>query len=116
MGIDVAGEVVAVGERVDKFAVGDAIYGRTRTGAFAEYCSILAFTAVSKPSNITYEEAATLGIGVSTAALALFHPKVGLGVDPPSAKQTYADPNYVLIWGGSSSVGLFTIQLGTLIR
>ena len=63
-GCDFAGLVEAVGKDVTDLAPGDEVFGG-RSGAFAEYVS--ATNVVRKPTNVTFEEAATMGIAGLTA-------------------------------------------------
>jgi hypothetical protein len=69
-GVDVAGEVVAVGKRVTQFKPGDAVFGTCR-GAFAEYACTSESALVSKPVNLTFEQAACVPIAGLTALQAL---------------------------------------------
>ena len=78
LGHDVAGLVVAVGARVTRFAVGDAVYGRVadgRIGTFAESISVAEADLAPKPSTLTMVEAAAV-------------PLVALGATWPSKKST----------------------------
>src|SRR5271165_5057785 len=59
-GVDVAGEVEAVGRNVTRFKPGDEVFGTCR-GAFAEYASLESAASkklVIKPANVTFEQAA----------------------------------------------------------
>jgi len=70
LGHDVAGVVVAVGSRVQKFKVGDEIYSRPanhRIGTFAEFISINENDIALKPKNLTMEEAASIPLVGLTA-------------------------------------------------
>ena len=58
-GIDVAGEVEAVGRGVTRLRPGDAVYG-TCDGAFAEYARVAEDRAAPKPANLTFEQAAAV--------------------------------------------------------
>ena len=51
--MDVAGEVVAAGQRVTQFKPGDAVFGTCR-GAFAEYACTSEAALVSKPDKLTF--------------------------------------------------------------
>ena len=64
LGTDFAGVVEAVGKDVTDLAPGDEVFGG-RSGAFAEYVSAL--NIVRKPPNVSFEEAATMGIAGLTA-------------------------------------------------
>ncbi len=102
LGNDLSGVVTAVGERVTRFKAGDAIYARLdkdRIGAFAEFAVVREGAAAPKPTNVTFEEAASLPLVALTAWQAL----VELG--GLSAGQR------VLIHAGSGGVGSVAIQL-----
>jgi NADPH:quinone reductase-like Zn-dependent oxidoreductase len=96
LGSDVAGVVEAVGKDVTGLAPGDEVFGG-RTGAYAEYVS--AKFVVKKPTNVTFEEAGTMGIAGLTALQAL-RDKGGL---QPGER--------VLINGASGGVGTLAIQI-----
>jgi len=95
---DFAGTVEAVGRNVTEFKPGDEVFG-VRAGALAEYiCVRQAGAIVSKPSNVTFEQAAT----IPTALVAL----QGLrDTAPVKAGQK------VLINGASGGVGTFAVQI-----
>src|SRR6266571_9064788 len=56
-GVDVAGELDAVGSKITQFKPGDAVFGGCR-GAFAEYGCTAASNVVLKPDSLTFEQAA----------------------------------------------------------
>ncbi|HTC57963.1 MAG TPA: alcohol dehydrogenase catalytic domain-containing protein, partial [Candidatus Sulfotelmatobacter sp.] len=56
-GVDVAGEVIAVGKSVTLFKLGDAVFGLGR-GAFAECACAAESKLVSKPESMTFDQAA----------------------------------------------------------
>jgi len=119
LGSDCAGEVAEVGLKVTRFKVGDRVLGhaigtdkkrnRAAEGAFQEYTVLLAGMSSPIPTNLPYESAAVLPLGLSTAACGLFQ-KDHLALEYPSLTPK---PNgkTVLIWGGSTSVGSNAIQL-----
>src|SRR5712692_9147716 len=99
LGVDYAGTVEAVGRNVTQFKPGDEVFGG-RTGAFAEYVSVLEDRAVVlKPANLTFEQAASVPIAAITALQALRDK----GKIQPGQK--------VLINGASGGVGTFAVQL-----
>ncbi|CAG8735563.1 29385_t:CDS:2 [Gigaspora margarita] len=118
LGCDVAGIVEAVGEGVTDFSPGEEICGVSKMGfpghygAFAEYTLLDASTTYKKPPHITFEEAATIPVGSLTAGLALFD---SLNLPPPSGGPQWFKEEFILIWGGASSVGSNAIQLAVNI-
>jgi NADPH:quinone reductase-like Zn-dependent oxidoreductase len=102
LGMDVAGQVEAVGKAVTQFQAGDEVFGdlsESGFGAFAEYVCGTEATLILKPINISFEQAAT----VPAAALAALHGLRDCG-------QIQADQK-VLINGASGGVGSFAVQI-----
>ena len=99
LGVDFAGTVEAVGKNVTQFKPGDEVFGG-RGGAFAQYVCPRATRAVAlKPTNMSFEEAASVNIAAITALQALRDKgKVQAG-------------QKVLINGASGGVGTFAIQI-----
>ena len=60
LGCDLAGRVAAVGTKVEKFGLGDEVFGMCAFGAFAEYCVAEVSGLALKPASLTFEEAAAL--------------------------------------------------------
>jgi len=98
LGVDFAGTVESVGRAVTRFKPGDEVFG-ARTGALAQYVTVREDLVVSKPSNITFEQAAAVPVAALTALQGLRdHGKVGPG-------------QRVLINGASGGVGTFAVQI-----
>ena len=97
IGTDFAGVVEAVGSKVTHLKVGDEVYGG-RTGAFAEYVSVVN-AVVRKPANITFEEAAA----IPTAAVTALQGLRDYGKIKPGDR--------VLINGAAGGVGTFAVQI-----
>jgi NADPH:quinone reductase-like Zn-dependent oxidoreductase len=97
-GTDIAGTVEAVGNGVMELRPGDEVFGWC-TGAFAEYVCAAADHFVMKPANLTFEQAAAVGVSASTALQLLRDQgKVQAG-------------QKVLINGASGGVGTFAVQI-----
>lgn len=101
-GLDVAGTVVAVGEGVTRFAVGDEVFGIAR-GAFAEYALADEGKLATKPSAASYEQAGVAAISGITALQAL--------TDVAKARSGQR----VLVLGASGGVGSFAVQIAKAI-
>jgi len=65
-GVDVAGQVAAVGAKVTQFKAGDEVFGSCH-GAFAEYACTPESGLVMKPTNLTFEQAASAPVAAFTA-------------------------------------------------
>ena len=97
-GMELAGEVEAVGADVTEFAVGDRVFG-VRSGANAEYVCVREQGALAHmPAGMSFEDAAALGDG-SSIALACLR-KAGL-----------REGHSILIYGASGSIGTAAVQL-----
>src|SRR5438093_6260494 len=99
LGVDFSGTVEAIGKNVTQFKSGDEVFGGKR-GAFGEYVTPRADRAVAlKPSNVSFEEAASVNIAGLTALQAVRDK----GKIQPGQK--------VLINGASGGVGTFAVQI-----
>jgi len=102
LGHELAGEVVAVGSQVTRFAVGDEVYGRPRSGrsgTFAEYLAVHEDDLAHRPKTVSMAEAASVPLVALTAWQAL----VERANVQPGQK--------VLIHAGSGGFGTYAIQL-----
>lgn len=97
-GVDVAGEVAAVGRAVTQFKPGDAVFGAGR-GAFAEYVCAAEAKLAAKPQSVTFEQAAAMPIAGLTALQGV-RDKGGL---QPGQK--------ILINGAAGGIGTFATQI-----
>lgn len=99
LGVDFSGVVEAVGSGVTQFAPGDEVFGG-RTGAFADYLVVAEDRGiVSKPAEVTFEQAAALPIAALTALQAL------------RDKGELKAGQKVLINGASGGVGTYAVQI-----
>src|SRR2546421_154712 len=102
LGSDLSGVVSDVGAEVRRFKKGDAVYARLdkdRIGTFAGFAVVREGAAALKPTNVTFEEAASLPLVALTAWQALVE------IGKLGANQR------VLIHAGSGGVGSVAIQL-----
>lgn len=98
-GLDASGIVVAVGENVQKFKVGDEVIAVTMANAYAEFVIANQHFVSHKPNNISFEEATSLAVNIGTAESILFtEGKLEAG-------------QKVLIQGAAGAVGATMVQL-----
>lgn len=97
-GVDLAGEVEAVGKNVTRFRVGDPIFGVAR-GAFAEYVCASESRLAAKPANLTFEQGAAIPVAASTALQGL---RDRARIQPGQK---------ILINGAAGGVGTFAVQI-----
>ena len=102
LGVDIAGQVEAVGGGVTRFKPGDQVYANLLDhgyGGFAEYVSVPVGVLSLKPANLSFEEAAAVPMAATTALQ-------GLG-----RHGALQPAQQVLINGASGGVGSFAVQL-----
>jgi NADPH:quinone reductase-like Zn-dependent oxidoreductase len=97
-GLDLAGQVAAVGEDVARFRVGDEVFGWGRR-TFAEYACVAEDNLLPKPTRLSLEDSAAVGDSAFTALAAVRDQgNVGQG-------------QRLLINGASGAVGTFAVQI-----
>src|SRR5450432_1538748 len=100
-GHEFSGVVEQIGSDVAAYAPGDAVFGTSGMGAYAEYLAVKPATFVRKPSNLSFEEAASVSVAAQTAWQGLFtHGHLEKG-------QT------ILIHGGAGAVGAYAVQMAS---
>jgi len=97
-GVDVAGQVEAVGRNVTQFKPGDEVFGVCR-GAFAEYACVIEDKLAPKPTNLSFEDAAAVPVAAITALRGL------------RDKGRIQRGHKVLVDGASGGVGTFAVQI-----
>jgi NADPH:quinone reductase-like Zn-dependent oxidoreductase len=101
-GHEFSGVVEQIGSDVAAWSPGDAVFGTTTgRGAYAEYVAVKAAAIAKKPSNLSFEEAASVPVASETAWQGIFtHGQLEKG-------QT------ILIHGGAGAVGAYAVQLAS---
>ncbi|MBO9711096.1 MAG: NADPH:quinone oxidoreductase family protein [Caulobacter sp.] len=98
-GLDLAGEVAALGDGVTGWTMGDAVVGGARLGGFAEYAVLDAKALKPKPARLSFAEAAAYGAAYLTAYVAL-------------VRRARLEPGeWVLVHGAAGGVGLAAVDL-----
>ncbi|MBC2385252.1 zinc-binding dehydrogenase [Pseudomonas sp. WS 5106] len=98
-GLEVAGEVVALGEGVSAYALGDKVCALTNGGGYAQYCTVPAGQALPIPEGMQWIQAAAIPETFFTVWANLF----GLGGAHKGQR--------VLIHGGTSGIGTTALML-----
>jgi NADPH:quinone reductase-like Zn-dependent oxidoreductase len=99
LGMELAGEVEAVGAAVTEFAVGDQVFGVKGFGAHAEYTCVREGAALAhKPDGMTFEQAAAVTDGASAALSCLRTADLREG-------------RSIVVYGASGSIGTAAVQL-----
>jgi NADPH:quinone reductase-like Zn-dependent oxidoreductase len=130
LGCDSAGIVYEVGPGVTHVAPGDRVLAKNSmgivpdgngkmkfnndekgTGAFQIYSVVDAFYVVKIPEKVSFAEGCVMGLTMMTATIVLFS-KETLGLEAPwDEGNEKKHDEFVLVWGGSSSVGSCATQL-----
>ena len=100
LGLEVAGEIVALGEGVDGWSVGDQVTALTNGGGYAEYCAVDARHCLPVPKGVSLLDAGRLPETFFTVWSNIF---MGAGL---TAGET------LLVHGGAGGIGTTAIQLG----
>ena len=98
LGVDLAGQVEAVGRNVTQFQPGDEVFGACH-GAFAEYVCAIEDKLALKPANISFEDAAAVPVAALSALQGL------------RDKGRIQRGHKVLVDGASGGVGTFAVQI-----
>ena len=117
LGVDVAGQVESVGRNVTRFKPGDEVFGVCITdlqasalrvwipqGAFAEYACAPESALVTKPDNVTFEQAASAPVAAFTALQ-------GLRLGGLGDKGQIQPGQKVLVNGAAGGIGTFAVQI-----
>ncbi len=102
-GLEMSGEVAALGEGVTRFKVGDAVVGGARIGGFSEYAVTPVAALRPKPQRLSFAEASAYGTAYLTAYVSLVRrARVEAG-------------EWVLVHGAAGGVGLACVDLAKVL-
>ena len=99
MGLEFAGEIVALGDKADKWAIGDRVAALVAGGAYAQYACVHQDHALPVPDEMSDTDAAALPETIFTVYANVFE---GGGLQPGQT---------LLVHGGSSGIGTTAIQM-----
>src|SRR5580704_15459981 len=102
-GLELSGEIEAIGDGVDRWKVGDAVVGGARIGGFSDYALTHAMALRPKPERLSFSEAAAYGAAYLTAYVSL-------------VRRAEIQPGeWLLVHGAAGGVGLAAVDLGKLL-
>jgi NADPH:quinone reductase-like Zn-dependent oxidoreductase len=101
-GHEFSGVVEQIGSDIAGWAPGDAVFGANGTGgAYAEYLAVQPAVIARKPSNLSFEEAASVPVAAQTAWQGIF------------THGYLKEGQKILIHGGAGAVGAYAVQLAS---
>lgn len=102
-GLELSGEVEALGDGVERWKVGDAVVGGARIGGFSEFAVAHALALRPKPERLTFSQAASIGTAYLTAYVSL-------------VRRAAIEPGeWALIHGAAGGVGLAAVDLAKVL-
>jgi NADPH:quinone reductase len=102
-GMEVAGEVDALGVGVTRFKIGDPVVGGARIGGFSEFAVSPAMAMRDKPEHLSFAQAAGYGTAYLTAYVAL-------------VRRAQLEPGeWVMVHGAAGGVGLAAVDLAKVL-
>lgn len=99
LGSEIAGTIEKLGDEVTGFTIGDAVYGKIRTGGFAEYAIAREDEVAHKPQRLDFIHAAAIPLAALTAWQGMFD------------LANLTSGQRILITGASGGVGSLAVQL-----
>lgn len=115
-GRESSGVIVERGKNVDEFEVGDRVmisstsYRDNRTSTFQQYTAIDSRLVWKLPDSFSFEDGATVGVGLVTAGVLLYN-SFEIYLNEKKEANTKAT---ILLWGGATVVGLYVTQLAKI--
>ncbi len=102
-GLEMSGEIEALGEGVERWKIGDAVVGGARIGGFSDYAVTNAMGLRPKPERLSFAQAAAYGTAYLTAYVSL-------------VRRAAMEPGeWLLVHGAAGGVGLAAVDLGKLM-
>ncbi|HEY3887166.1 MAG TPA: NADPH:quinone oxidoreductase family protein [Caulobacteraceae bacterium] len=102
-GLEMSGEVEALGEGVERWKVGDAVVGGARIGGFSDYAVTHAMGLRPKPERLSFAQASAYGTAYLTAYVSL-------------VRRAAMEPGeWLLVHGAAGGVGLAAVDLGKIM-
>jgi NADPH2:quinone reductase len=102
-GLEMSGEIEALGDGVERWKVGDAVVGGARIGGFSDYAVTHAMGLRPKPERLSFAEASAYGTAYLTAYVSL-------------VRRAAMEPGeWLLVHGAAGGVGLAAVDLGKLM-
>ncbi|KAJ7505085.1 GroES-like protein [Mycena galericulata] len=116
LGWDIAGDVEELGDAVQGYSKGDKVFALgylpNEMSSYQQYAVIASDMLAKIPPNIDYAQAATIPLGYATAAVGLLASlPVGAGLNPTFDPAVNFSGQAAFVFGGSSSVGQFALQI-----
>jgi NADPH:quinone reductase len=99
-GLEIAGDIVAIGTKVERWRIGDRVMALVAGGGYAEYCAVPAPQCLPIPHGLSLEEAAAMPETFFTVWTNVFE------------RGRLAERETLLVHGGTSGIGTTAIQLG----
>ena len=103
LGMEVAGDVVAIGSKVTSFKVGDRAAAFAGSGGLAELCAVDTLRCLKILNNLSFETAASALISYGTSHLALTH------------RAKIKPGETLLVLGAAGGVGLTAVEIGAAL-
>ncbi|KAL0059591.1 hypothetical protein AAF712_013642 [Marasmius tenuissimus] len=115
LGMDIAGDVAKLGEGAEGVKVGDRVvfqgFFTNDHAGFQQFTKVPAEIVAKIPDSISYSQAASVPVGLATAALGLYWTGGGAGLNPNLDKSVQFSGQPAVVVGGASSVGQYAIQM-----
>ncbi|KAL0059592.1 hypothetical protein AAF712_013643 [Marasmius tenuissimus] len=129
VGTDIAGDVAVLGEGVEGFSAGDRVsvswdcfqfigvlivfqgFFTNDYAGFQQFTKVPAEIVAKIPESISYSQAASVPLGLATAAIGLYWTSRGIGLNPNLDKNVQFSDQPAVVVGGASSVGQYAIQM-----